>query len=90
MATGDSQSSAEKIAALVGIKEYRAGMKPATKYELIRELQAKGRFVAMAGDGVNDAPALAQANVGIAMGTGSIVTIPIEHVQTLLSVIFFY
>jgi len=71
MATGDSQSSAEKIAALVGIKEYRAGMKPATKYELIRELQAKGRFVAMAGDGVNDAPALAQANVGIAMGTGS-------------------
>ncbi len=71
MATGDSQSSAEKIASLVGIKEYRAGMKPAAKYELIRELQGKGRFVAMAGDGVNDAPALAQANVGIAMGTGS-------------------
>jgi Cu+-exporting ATPase len=71
MATGDSQSSAEKVAALVGIKEYRAGMKPATKYELIREMQSKGRLVAMAGDGVNDAPALAQANVGIAMGTGS-------------------
>jgi Cu+-exporting ATPase len=71
MATGDSQSSAEKVAALVGIKEYRAGMKPATKYDLIREMQSKGRLVAMAGDGVNDAPALAQANVGIAMGTGT-------------------
>ncbi len=71
MATGDSLAAAQKIASLVGIEQFKAGMKPATKYELIRDLQADGKKIAMAGDGVNDAPALAQADVGIAMGTGS-------------------
>ena len=71
MLTGDNAATAKAIAAQAGIKEYRAEMLPQHKAEVIRQLQAEGRHVAMAGDGINDSSALAQADLSIAMGQGS-------------------
>ena len=71
MATGDGQTTAQAVGARLGIDEVHGEVKPADKLMLIERLQKEGRIVAMAGDGINDAPALAKADVGVAMGTGT-------------------
>ena len=75
MMTGDDKTTAGAVARKLGIKEIEADVLPQDKNRIVKKLTAEGRIVAMAGDGVNDAPALAEASVGIAMGTGTEVAI---------------
>ena len=75
MLTGDNETTAKTVADKLGIDDFHAGVRPEDKHERIKALKAAGRTVAMAGDGINDAPALAEADVGVAMGTGTDVAI---------------
>ncbi|MBH1960786.1 MAG: copper-translocating P-type ATPase [Flavobacteriia bacterium] len=83
MMTGDNEHTAKAVAQSLGIKKYFAGQLPQDKLEEIKRLQAAGNIVAMTGDGINDAPALAQSNVGIAMGTGTDVAIESSEITLL-------
>lgn len=85
MLTGDNEQSAGAIAREAGIDSYKAGMLPQDKHDFIRELQSKGKIVAMAGDGINDSQALAQADVSIAMGKGSDIAIDVAKMTIVSS-----
>jgi Cu+-exporting ATPase len=80
MATGDGLTTAKSVGERLGIKEVYGEVKPMDKLELVTRLQNEGCIVAMAGDGINDAPALAKANVGIAMGTGTDIAMNSAHI----------
>ena len=75
MLTGDAEATAKAVATKLGIDEFHAGVSPEQKHDFVRKLKDDGKIVAMCGDGINDAPALAESNVGIAMGTGTGVAI---------------
>jgi Cu2+-exporting ATPase len=85
MLTGDNEQSASAIARDAGIDKYQSGMLPQDKHDFIRELQSKGKTVAMAGDGINDSQALAQADVSIAMGKGSDIAIDVAKMTIVSS-----
>jgi P-type Cu2+ transporter len=85
MLTGDNESTAKAIAAQTGIRHYKAEVLPAEKAELVKKLQAEGKTVAMAGDGINDSTALAQADVSIAMGKGSDIAMDVARMTIISS-----
>ena len=80
MLTGDNKRTAKSVADILGLSSFQAECLPEDNLRVVKELQAKGKIVALAGDGINDAPALAQSNVGIAMGTGTDVVIDSSEV----------
>ena len=85
MLTGDSKRVAESVSQSVGIKNFKAGMEPSDKSKFVKELQAEGKIVAMVGDGINDAEALAQADLSIAMGKGTDIAMSVAHITIISS-----
>ncbi|MNK91866.1 putative copper-transporting ATPase PacS [compost metagenome] len=85
MLTGDNQQTASAVAKQVGLKHYKAGVMPSEKADFVKELQSRGKTVAMVGDGINDSHALAQADVSIAMGKGSDIAIDVAKMTLITS-----